>query len=311
LTGYTRDELLRLNVRDLVVPDDLAASPLRFDQARQGKPVRLDWRLIRKDDAVIHVEVHAVALDEGRFQAIIRDVSERKQAEQALLQSEEQYRRLFEYANDSIFLIDIETARIVDVNRNAVKHLGYSREELLGLRPEDIDVPLDSGERRAVQRELVTTGMLIFEHKHRRKDGSTMPVETSSRIIDAGGRKVILNFTRDISRRRAAEEAERDQRLFAEGLSVTAASLSSTLDLKEVLNRILEQVTRVMRTETANIMLIEEGLARIVGHRGYESYLSEEVLLALRTPVETRYSAHHGSERRAADCTDTAATGIG
>jgi len=86
MLGYTRDEILSKRISDLVAPEDIAATPLRLDELRQGKTVLLERRLIRKNGSLLPVEISASMAPDGRFQSIIRDITERKQAEKEIQQ---------------------------------------------------------------------------------------------------------------------------------------------------------------------------------------------------------------------------------
>ena len=84
LLGYTREELLQLHVTDLIPPEDLATTPLRWDDLRAGKTVIIERRLRRNDGTFVPVETSAKMLEDGRLQAIVRDITERKRAEESL-----------------------------------------------------------------------------------------------------------------------------------------------------------------------------------------------------------------------------------
>lgn len=130
---------------------------------------------------------------------------EQRRIKEALRVSEGKYRSLFEHAIDSIFIIDVESRRILDVNQVAADRLGYSREELLTM---DIDAiyPREEAERtQDIIRQLLITGYLTFERTHVRKDGSTMLVEVSSIILEQDGRKVYQSIARDITQRKITE----------------------------------------------------------------------------------------------------------
>ncbi|HBE21765.1 MAG TPA: PAS domain-containing protein [Cyanobacteria bacterium UBA11149] len=135
-----------------------------------------------------------------------RDITERKQVEESLRESEANYRHLFEYANDSIFIIDLSTNRILDANQNASRRLGYTRKELLKLKAKDIEAPISEERQKSILQQLQATGSIIFEHALHRKDRSKIQVEVSSRIIEYRDRLVSLSFMRDITKRKQDEE---------------------------------------------------------------------------------------------------------
>src|SRR3954468_22569608 len=73
--GYTRDELLSMNVADVIAPEDLAETPLRYEALRSGQPILGERVLKRKDGTYIPVELSARMLSDGRFQVIVRDIT--------------------------------------------------------------------------------------------------------------------------------------------------------------------------------------------------------------------------------------------
>jgi len=148
----------------------------------------------------------------GSVEAVIctaRDITERNQVEESLRESEANYRHLFEYANDSIFIIDLSTGRILDANQNGARRLGYTRKELLKLKTRDIDVAIPEARQKMINQQMQATGSIIFDHALRRKDGTEIQVEISSRIIEYRDQLVSLSFVRDITARKQAEERMR------------------------------------------------------------------------------------------------------
>ncbi len=85
MLGYTREEMLALHARDVVHPEDLAAVPLRFQTIAPGDVIVSERRFVRKDGGVVHGELTTKALLDGRFQVVVRDVTERKQVQSQLL----------------------------------------------------------------------------------------------------------------------------------------------------------------------------------------------------------------------------------
>jgi PAS domain S-box-containing protein len=165
-----------------------------------------------------------------------RDITERNQVEVALRESEANYRHLFEDANDSIFIIDLSTSRIMEANQNAARRLGYTRKELLQLRTRDIDVPISEACQRQISQQLQATGSIIFDHALRRKDGAEVQVEISSRIIEYRDQLVSLSFVRDITARQQAEERlrllESVVKNTSDGVFVTEATEGEWSDAK-------------------------------------------------------------------------------
>ena len=136
--------------------------------------------------------------------ALTKDSLERGEAERALAR----YRLLSDYASDIMFFVRPD-GRITDANRAALNAYGYSREELLSLTVFELR---DPGERALVTRQLAqaAAGSATFETFHRRKDGSTFPVEVSSQSAELAGERLLFSVVRDVSERKRVERALRD-----------------------------------------------------------------------------------------------------
>jgi PAS domain S-box-containing protein len=122
----------------------------------------------------------------------------------ALQQSTHRYKTLFEGANDAIFLFDFED-RIRDANQVACERLGYSHVQLLNMSPLDISSPEEAELWPKRLEKLRKIGHIIYETVYRAKNGSLIPIEISSRIIEFDEEPSILTIARDISDRKEAE----------------------------------------------------------------------------------------------------------
>ncbi len=155
-------------------------------------------------------------------------------------ESEERYRSLFELAGDLIFIVDPADQRILDANQKAARRLGYSREELLALTLGDIEAPRAKPRHTTGKRSPETTSM-TFEQTLRRKDGTEIPVEVSTRMIEVGGREVFQNLVRDITERRKAEE---ERRQFHDKLEELVVERTRALRRSEAKYRDLVETSR-------------------------------------------------------------------
>ncbi|MCI0609659.1 MAG: PAS domain S-box protein [Anaerolineae bacterium] len=132
-----------------------------------------------------------------------RELAERQQAEDDLIQ----FRKVMDETNDAIFMIDPQTSHYIGFNRSAYNLLGYSRDELSRLDVIHIAQHIPSMEVWRERVELVRKkGGLIFESYYRRKDGTIFPVEVSARMLEYGGKTIMVAVARDITERKLAEE---------------------------------------------------------------------------------------------------------
>ena len=137
--------------------------------------------------------------------AFVFDISERKLGEEMLRSSEVRFRSLFETSQDAILLVNQETGQILGANPAACRLYGYSREEFLTLKNIDVSAELEKTER-AVRESIATVPLRL----HRKKDGTTFPVEISGSYFVEDNLRLHTAFIRDITRRERMEDALRE-----------------------------------------------------------------------------------------------------
>jgi len=164
----------------------------------------------------IWLAISVYSPERGCFVAVFDNITERKRAEERLLQSEERFRFFFNSGNDAVFVhtvkADGKPGNFIEVNEVACKRLGYTREELLNMSPYDIDAPDMAEKREAVLKGFIANGQALFEMVHIAKDGARTPVEINIRLFNLRGRPMAIAFARDITERKKAEEALRQSR---------------------------------------------------------------------------------------------------
>jgi PAS domain S-box-containing protein len=146
----------------------------------------------------------------GTHLVFLYDITERKQAENALRESEDRFRVLFEGAPDAIILADPENGEIVDANRAACRLLGREHKEIVRIRQDELHPP-QSGEysketfQRHVRESREGGVTSPIEHVVLRSDGAEVPVEVLAQMINLNDRMVIMGIFRDITERKQAE----------------------------------------------------------------------------------------------------------
>ena len=195
-----------------VHPEERPLVAKAIADARQcQKPYAAEFRVVRLDGTVRWVAAtgqfyYGTNGDPQRMLGMTVDITERKQVEESL----RLFRKLIDELNDSIEVVDPKTLRFLDVNDKACHELGYTRAELLSLKVSDIDPTLDDSFVMKIQKELDQSGFFTFESLHRRKDGSTFPVEINLRRVQLD-RTYGVNVVRDITERKRVEEALRQK----------------------------------------------------------------------------------------------------
>lgn len=237
---------------------------------------------VEKDGETRSFEVRASPLGGPRGRQVgrimvLHDITAHKRAEQSLRESEERYRTLLEATFEAILVH--QRGVILDVNPTFEHMFGYTREEVMGRSVMEF---IEPEWRIEVERRIETGSQQPYEIVARRKDGGLASIEVRGKPLTYQQRPVRVAAIRDLTERKRIELAERSQRRLAEALRDTAAALSSTLELDDVLDRILDSARRVLAHESADIMLLENGVARVVRARAYVSGADIETIASLR-----------------------------
>ncbi|MFZ3384972.1 MAG: PAS domain S-box protein [Candidatus Methanoperedens sp.] len=217
--GFTNDELIGKNVGDMNVDPEIAGKVIIPGILETGGWTgELMVKHMDGHEFPIWLKTSIVKDAKGvpiAMVGILRDITERKKVEKALLESETRYRTLFESAIDAIFILEAqgEEGRIVAANRTAAKMHGYSIEELLAMKIDDFDTPESLHDSMDFITRILKGETIKAELDHHRKDGTIFPVEINAGLLELGGHKYILAFDRDITERKNAEEAIRKYNL--------------------------------------------------------------------------------------------------
>ena len=287
--GYARDVFRqkRLNDLDAQPTRQMMQRAFRATAARETYFV-FTHRLASAE--MREVEMYCAPIEymsRRATQVVLHDITQRKQIEHRLRESEERYLKILELSNDAVFTLAPDTT---------ITFLSHGFSAIAGSPPDDWvgrsfvpiiyfdDLPLALSMFDKVLHGEVPPP---FELRFNTNDSFNYVEVILNPQMDNREVVGIWGAVRDVTKRRVAEQSEREQRALAEALRDTAAALNGTLNLDELLGRILVQVERVVPSDTANVMLIENGYARVVRCRGYAERGLEADVLEMRFPVTT------------------------
>ena len=217
--------------------------------------------------------------DSVRTQRVARwiDVRQKQiQAQGTTVRLRRQWEQTFTRNPAVSVLVDANTSEIVDANPAAARFYGYTVMQMRQMHLRNLEATGD----------LVPMNGSLRTYAHRLASGQVRDVKIFASPIDSDQRNLILMIVFDNTKRREAETAEVYQRTLAEALRHTAAVLTSTLDLNVVLDRILQQGVQAIPHDAANIMLVRDGIARLVRWRGYTPRTPDAEMSALRLPID-------------------------
>jgi PAS domain S-box-containing protein len=266
LFGYKRDELFDQAV-EVLLPERFrlvhVEHRLNFFSNPRTRPmgIGLDLTGRHKHGSEFPVEISLSPLmtPEGTLViSNVRDITERRRAEEAVQKGEEQFRKIFDHSNDAIFVIDPDRDAIIDANPKACEMLGYSLQELLSLRISAIhpdEMP-----------ELMAFAHSVFDRGHgwtdeltcRTKNGNSLPAEISASIVEIGGQDLMIALIRDTAERKEAEERIRREAARADALAHAAARLNAHLTLDAVLDAVCEEAARALDVPAAAVLMYNE-----------------------------------------------------
>lgn len=216
ILGAKREDILRKSPLDFSPeeqPDGNKSSEKiqkKIARALEGRPQVFEWQHLKKDGTPIDVEVSLNRLDLGEevyVQAIIRDLTEQKKAEL-------KYQRLFENANDGIFLMKED--RFIECNDEVCNIYGCNKSEIIGCTPMDFSPDYQPDGRRSDEKahEKISNALAgdpqVFEWKHEKKDGTPVDTEVSLNKLELGDEVYVQAIVRDLTEQKKAQEKLRE-----------------------------------------------------------------------------------------------------
>jgi PAS domain S-box-containing protein len=263
LWGGTREEVIGTPFIDYVSHSTRHQLAEYYQQRMVGKRIATTYetQLQRKDGSLVDAEVNAgIFIYQGKPAdlVIIRDITERKRAEEALRLSEDKFATAFRTSPDAIIINRQSDGVYLDVNEGFMTATGYTREEVIGKSSDDLNIWSNPADNTRLVNMLDALGEINnLEVPFRMKNGQIKIGLMSARLIQIENQPCILSITRDITELKQAEQ-ERARRLDElEAVNQLSTALRASQSLAEMLPRLLEETLRLMNTQAGAIWLYD------------------------------------------------------
>jgi diguanylate cyclase (GGDEF)-like protein/PAS domain S-box-containing protein len=267
------DQVVGLPIPQLILPEYQDAFTALTKRVFAGESGNLKFELRGLKDSHRWLDTHAVPLRDshGRISALLavtRDITERKQAETALRESEDALRHLFEDSKDPVLLL--KEGRFIDCNAAALAQLGYhSRSELLNCRPGEISPFYQPDGRHSEEKAsemiaaAIEAGYHRFEWLHQRADGSPLPAEVSLTPMTVQGKLIVHACWRDITERKASENKLRNHTDELALQNQILQLINQGVELPTILNELARQIETLHPEMLCSILLLDEDGKRL------------------------------------------------
>jgi len=278
MLGYTRDEMLRLSIPDLVAPEDVPRIAPELARVEEGATIRSEWMLRRKDGSTFPGEVSGKQLPDGRLQGILRDITERRQAEEAMRRNEERFRVALKDSPITVFSQDRDLRYTWIYNPQL-----YWQDEAMGKTDEEIIGPKKAARLVDLKRRVLKTGVALREEVAIPHNGKSCALDiTIEPLFDADGGIVgITGASVDIARLREMTDRLQDARdKLAQEKSYLEGEIQAELGFEEIIGQspalceVLKKARVVAPTDSTVLLLGETGTGKELVARSVHSLSS-------------------------------------
>lgn len=259
MLGMTREEVLHRCFTDVLISEEHERIPAAIAEFADGEVHHTEWRFRRKDGSIFVGEVSGRELPDGRLQGIVRDITERKQAEEALRESEERFAKAFNASPLSLTISSLQTGKLIEVNETFVDVTGYSREEAIGRTTVELGLWSNRHDREMKMELARAIGAVRnTEYIFKRRDGEKLIGLLSAERIEIRGEPCALTVVQDITERKRADVALEKQNKRLALLWEAAGFLLMTENPDTMLRGLFEQIRQSLGLDVYFNFMVEE-----------------------------------------------------
>ena len=277
--GYSREELLTMNINALIEPEQLRVRPIDYPRLHIGTQLFTERRMMRRDGTIIEVEANVKKVEDDRVLAIARDVTKLRQAQQLVQLSEARFRGAFEHSAIGMALVSTD-GKWLKVNKELCKIVGYTEEELLATTFQQITHPDDLSSDLNLMNRCLTGEIETYrmEKRYFHKDGHTIWINLNVSLVTGKDAKPLYFISQidDITQRKRAEEEVQ-----ALNESLERKVHERTVELEEA-NRELEAFNYTVSHDLQSPLRVANGFATLL-QKEYNNQLTPDAKELLKT----------------------------
>lgn len=272
ILGYSKEELEGLNTSTITYEGDRSTGPEFIKNAVEGKSSNIvfEKRYIHKDGDIVCAEVSSSLVKDEKgsplyFISQVKDITKKKNAEEALRKSEENYRLIVDNTSDLIFRIDMN-GNFIFMSKSVEKHTGYTDHEIVGENIKDFLSPRSYADaiERIKQRLDGVEKLPKYEVDVISKGGGNIPFELNTSPIYVDEKiESILIVARDISERKKSEEKIKHRLIFEETIATISKRFTKVEDLDQSINLSLNELGEISKSDRVYVFKFNQDLTKI------------------------------------------------
>ncbi|MCC5637557.1 PAS domain S-box protein [Nostoc sp. CHAB 5844] len=251
-----KEEIVGKNMRDLLPSDMALIGQETIAKTLDAGTLQTCEYQLPTPIGIRDYEARLVVSGSDEVLAIVRDITERKQAETSLRNLAQKFSKAFSCSPDPITISTLKEGRFIEVNDSFIQLSGYGQDEVIGHTAFDLKIWVNEGDRSQLLQHLQTKGAIRnLEFVFRRKSGEILTTLLSADVIDLDGVPCILAINHDIT---ARKQAEAQMRLAAQRdrlLTETLVRIRSSLNLEQILQTTVSEVRQFLQADRVFIGL--------------------------------------------------------